>query len=38
MLFDTHTNFMWYPDHMSDKFIEYAWAGNKAKMRMTADV
>jgi predicted TIM-barrel fold metal-dependent hydrolase len=38
MLFDTHTNLMWYPDHLSDEFVEYAWAAKKAKMRMTPDV
>lgn len=38
MLFDTHTNLMWYPDHYSDEFVEFAWAAKKAKMRMTKDV
>ena len=38
MLFDTHTNLMWYPDHFSDEFVEFAWAAKKAKMRMTKDV
>ena len=38
MLFDTHTNLMWYPDHLSDEFVEYAWAAKKAKMRLSPDV
>ena len=38
MLFDTHTNLMWYPDHFSDEFVEFAWEAKKAKMRMTSDV
>jgi predicted TIM-barrel fold metal-dependent hydrolase len=38
MLFDTHTNLMWYPDHLSDEFVEFAWAAKKAKMRITPDV
>ena len=38
MLFDTHTNLMWYPDHYSDEFVEFAWAAKKAKMRITPDV
>ena len=38
MLFDTHTNLMWYPDHLSDEFVEFAWEAKKAKMRMTSDV
>jgi hypothetical protein len=38
MLFDTHTNLIWYPDHMSDEFVEFAWAAKKAKMRLTPDV
>ena len=21
MLFDTHTNLMWYPEHLSDEFV-----------------
>jgi hypothetical protein len=25
MLFDTHTNLMWYPDHFSQEFVEFAW-------------
>jgi predicted TIM-barrel fold metal-dependent hydrolase len=38
MLVDLHTNLCWYPDHMSDEFIEYALAAKKAKLRMTSDV
>ena len=38
MLFDTHTNLMWYPDHLSDEFVEFALAAKKAKMRLTPDV
>ena len=38
MLFDTHTNLMWYPDHLSDEFVEFAWAAKKAKMKLTTDV
>lgn len=38
MLVDTHTNLLWYPDHLSDEFVEYALAAKKAKMRITKDV
>lgn len=38
MLVDTHTNLMWYPDHLSDEFVEFAWAAKKAKMRLSPDV
>src|SRR5258708_32038826 len=38
MLFDTHTNLMWYPDHFSDEFVEFAWEAKRAKMRLTSDV
>jgi predicted TIM-barrel fold metal-dependent hydrolase len=38
MLVDIHTNLMWYPDHYSEEFVEYAWAAKKAKMRLTPDV
>lgn len=38
MLFDTHTNLMWYPDHLSDEFVEFAWEAKRAKMRLTSDV
>lgn len=38
MLFDTHTNLLWYPDHLSDEFIESALAAKKAKMRLSPDV
>ena len=38
MLFDTHTNLMWYPDHLSDEFVDFALAAKKAKMRLTDDV
>ena len=24
MLLDTHTNLMWYPEHLSDEFVQYA--------------
>lgn len=38
MLFDTHTNLMWYPDHLSDEFVAFAWQAKKAKMRLSGDV
>ncbi|MEE2991885.1 MAG: amidohydrolase family protein [Gemmatimonadota bacterium] len=38
MLVDMHTNLMWYPDHMSDEFVEFAYAAKKAKMRLSPDV
>ena len=25
MLVDTHTNLMWYPDHLSEEFVEFAY-------------
>ncbi len=37
-LFDTHTNLMWYPEHLSDEFVEFAWEAKKAKMNLTKDV
>ena len=38
MLVDTHTNLMWYPDHLSDEFVEFALAAKKAKMKLSPDV
>ena len=38
MLFDTHTNLMWYPDHLSDEFVQFAWEAKRAKMRLSKDV
>ena len=38
MLFDTHTNLMWYPDHFSDEFVEFAWEAKQAKMKLSSDV
>jgi predicted TIM-barrel fold metal-dependent hydrolase len=38
MLFDTHTNLMWYPDHLSDEFVETAWEAKRAKMKLSKDV
>ncbi|MBM4077001.1 MAG: hypothetical protein FJ267_15330, partial [Planctomycetes bacterium] len=38
MLFDTHTNLMWYPDHLSDEFVEFAWEAKRAKMKLSKDV
>lgn len=38
MLVDIHTNLFWYPDHLSDEFVESSWAAKKAKMRLTPDV
>lgn len=38
MLIDTHTNLMWYPDHLSDEFVKFAWAAKKAKMKNSKDV
>ena len=37
-LLDTHTNLMWYPDHLSDEFVEFAWEAKKAKMKLSKDV
>jgi len=37
-MFDTHTNLMWYPDHLSDEFVEFALEAKKAKMRLSEDV
>ena len=37
-MFDTHTNLMWYPDHLSDEFVEFALEAKKAKMRLSNDV
>lgn len=38
MLFDTHTNLMWYPDHLSDEFVKFAWEAKQAKMKLSPDV
>ena len=38
MLVDTHTNLCWYPDHLSDEFVEFALAAKRAKMRLSSDV
>ena len=38
MLFDTHTNLMWYPEHLSDEFVEFAWEAKRAKMKLSPDV
>jgi predicted TIM-barrel fold metal-dependent hydrolase len=38
MLFDTHTNLMWYPDHLSDEFVDFAWEAKRAKMKLSTDV
>ncbi len=38
MLFDTHTNLMWYPDHYSEEFVEFAWEAKRAKMKLSSDV
>lgn len=38
MLFDTHTDRMWYPDHLSDEFVQFAWKTKRAKMRLSKDV
>ena len=38
MLFDTHTNLMWYPDHLSDEFVEFALEAKRAKMKLSDDV
>ena len=37
-LFDTHTNLMWYPDHLSDEFVKFAWEAKRAKMKLSKDV
>ncbi len=38
MLVDIHTNLFWYPDHLSDEFVDASWEAKKAKMRLTPDV
>src|SRR5262245_45713211 len=38
MLFDTHTNLMWYPDHLSEEFVRTAWEAKRAKMKLSPDV
>ena len=38
MLFDTHTNLMWYPEHLLDEFVEFAWEAKRAKMKLSDDV
>jgi hypothetical protein len=38
MLVDIHTNLFWYPDHLSDDFVEFSWAAKKAKLRLSSDV
>jgi len=38
VLFDTHTNLMWYPDHYSEEFVEFAWEAKRAKMKLSNDV
>ena len=38
MLVDIHTNLFWYPDHLSEQFVEESWAAKRAKMRLTGDV
>lgn len=38
MLVDIHTNLFWYPDHLSDEFVETAWQAKRAKMRLSPDV
>ena len=38
MLVDIHTNLMWYPEHMSNEFVEFAYEAKRAKMRLTGDV
>lgn len=38
MLVDLHTNLCWYPDHLSDEFVQFGLAAKRAKMRMTPDV
>ena len=38
MLFDTHTNLMSYPEHLSDEFVQFAWEAKRAKMKMSPDV
>ena len=37
-MFDAHTNLMWYPDHLSDEFVEFALEAKRAKMRLSEDV
>jgi predicted TIM-barrel fold metal-dependent hydrolase len=38
MLVDIHTNLFWYPDHLSDEFVDASWAAKRAKMKLSKDV
>jgi len=38
MIFDTHTNLLWYPDHLSEEFVRFAGEAKKAKMKLSPDV
>lgn len=38
MLVDIHTNLFWYPDHLSDEFVDASWDAKLAKMRLSEDV
>ena len=29
MLVDIHTNLFWYPDHLSEEFVESSWAAKR---------
>jgi predicted TIM-barrel fold metal-dependent hydrolase len=38
MLVDIHTNLFWYPDHLSDEFVDYCLEAKKAKARLSPTV
>ena len=38
MLVDIHTNLFWYPDHLSDEFVDYCLAAKRAKARLSSTV
>jgi predicted TIM-barrel fold metal-dependent hydrolase len=38
VLVDVHTNLFWYPDHLSDEFVDFSWEAKKAKLRLSPDV
>jgi uncharacterized protein len=38
LLVDIHTNLFWYPDHLTDEFVDASWEAKRAKMRLTNEV
>ena len=38
LLVDIHTNLFWYPDHLTDEFVDASWEAKRAKMRLTSEV